>query len=78
MSRLRQLMMNDEGFIFDPSTGESFTVNGTGLFILKALKEGKPLDTLVADLRENFEIDADEIERDVNDFINHLRIHNLL
>ena len=50
MSRLNRLAINDEGFIFDPETGNSFTVNGTGLFIIKLLKEFT--DDFVTDMSE--------------------------
>ncbi|MFA7409794.1 MAG: hypothetical protein WCY83_06175 [Bacteroidales bacterium] len=32
------LRISDQGVVFDPSTGESFTVNETGLAILKSLR----------------------------------------
>ena len=41
MGKLERLAISDEGFIFDPESGNSYTVNGTALFILRLLKEGK-------------------------------------
>ena len=78
MNRLSQLAINDEGFIFDPSTGESFTVNNTGLFILKNLKEGKSQEEIIEGLTEEFEVSAEEAERDYVDFIEKLRSYRLL
>jgi hypothetical protein len=78
MSRLNQLAINDEGFIFDPSTGESFTVNPTGLTILKGLKENKTSQEIAGELQEQFESPSDDIERDVIDFIAHLRTYHLI
>ena len=40
MGYLQQLAISDDGFIFDPTSGQSFTVSDTGLFILKGLKQG--------------------------------------
>ena len=47
MGKLERLAINDEGFIFDPETGNSYTVNKTGLFIIKLLKEGKNEEEIV-------------------------------
>ena len=38
MQRLRSLALNPDGFAFDPTTGESFTLNSTGLALLEALR----------------------------------------
>lgn len=78
MSRLNHLAINDEGFVFDPSTGESFTVNSTGLAILKALKENKTSGEIAAELQAQFESPSEDIERDVIDFIAHLRTYRLI
>ncbi|WP_457636227.1 HPr-rel-A system PqqD family peptide chaperone [Persephonella sp.] len=78
MNRLSQLAVNEEGFIFDPLTGESFTVNQTGLLILKDLKEGKSQEEIIKDITENFEVSEEEAERDLIDFIEKLRSYRLI
>jgi len=78
MSRLHQLAINEEGFIFDPATGESFTVNSTGLFILQELKENKSTEEIVVALSKEFEDAPETTERDVIDFVAHLKTHRLM
>lgn len=78
MGKLERLAINDEGFIFDPETGNSYTVNKTGLFIIKLLKEGKTEEEIVKALTERFEVSEDEAKRDLIDFIEQLRINGLL
>ena len=78
MSRLQQLAINAEGFIFDPATGESFTVNPMGLAIIDKLKQGLSPETIAAELHESFESVPDTVERDVADFIAHLKTHRLV
>ncbi|ACO04085.1 MAG TPA: HPr-rel-A system PqqD family protein [Persephonella sp.] len=78
MDRISQLAINEEGFVFDPLTGESFTVNQTGLLILKGLKEGKTEEEIVEEIVENFEVSKDEAERDLTDFIEKLRSYRLI
>ncbi|WP_022846723.1 MULTISPECIES: HPr-rel-A system PqqD family peptide chaperone [unclassified Desulfurobacterium] len=77
MNKLNRLAISEEGFIFDPETGNSFTVNKTGLFILNLLKEGKDVEDIVEALTEEFEVDREEATRDVTDFIEQLRLLGL-
>ncbi len=77
MSRLQQLAINEEGFVFDPTTGESFTVNSTGLMILNALKEDKTSDEIARELMDKFETNLEVVEKDLSEFISHLRTYKL-
>ena len=40
MQSCSRLALSDEGFVFDPSSGDSYLVNHSGLFILKAFGQG--------------------------------------
>ncbi len=77
-NKLSRIALNDEGFIFDPETGNSYTVNRTGLFILRLLKEGKSEKEIVKSLTETFNVDEREAERDLIDFVEQLRLYGLL
>ncbi len=78
MDRISHLALNEEGFIFDPLTGESFTVNQTGLFILKRLKEGKKERDIIEEITDTFDVSKEEAERDLTDFIEKLRSYRLI
>ncbi|GAB6076822.1 HPr-rel-A system PqqD family peptide chaperone [Desulfurobacterium crinifex] len=78
MGKLERLAINDEGFIFDPETGNSYTVNKTGIFIIQLLKEGKNEEEIVKALTEEFEIGEDEAKRDLVDFLEQLRLYGLV
>lgn len=78
-NRLRELAVSDTGFVFDPYSGFTFSVNPTGRFILEQLKTGLGVDDVVARLREGFETQpSDDPARDVNEFILMLRENGLL
>ena len=68
-----RLALSDSGFVFDPVTGNSFSVNGAGLAILRRLQQGTDLPGIVASLSEEFEVDILAAERDVIEFANLLR-----
>ena len=38
--KLPNLAINHDGFVFDPSTGDSYVMNPTGLAILQGLQDG--------------------------------------
>ncbi|MCL4500747.1 MAG: PqqD family protein [Deltaproteobacteria bacterium] len=78
MSRLLQLAINSEGFIFDPNSGGCFSVNPTGLLILKALQEQKPVAAIAREMVERFDEVPEVIEKDILDFMALLRIYQLL
>ncbi len=78
MSRLHQLAINDEGFIFDPLTGESFTVNRTGLFIINRLKEGKKEEEILQRLITDFNVSKEIAERDLIDFLEKLKSYRII
>ena len=78
MNQLARLALSDEGFIFDPVTGNSFTTNRVGLWILKQLKEGKEPSQILSEMTEKFDVDAETAERDFTDFIEQLRHYRLL
>ncbi len=69
-SRLRDLAISDAGFVFDPTTGHTYNMNPTALFIVSALKSGEPADTIVAQLGDAFEIKSEsDVARDFGDFV---------
>lgn len=70
---LHRLAVSESGFVFDPSTGHNFTVNETGVTLLRLLQKGLRLDQLLATLAEEFEGDPREMERDVLEFTSALR-----
>jgi len=73
MENIGSLAISDEGFVFNPKSGESFTVNQTGLFILRALKEGRSEEEVERLLTLEFDVEAGEAGADVADFVDRLR-----
>jgi len=73
-SRLPDLALSDSGFVFDPLTGHTFTVNLTGQFALRCLKDGMSSEETATRLGETFAIDdGEDAGRDVQDFVLQLR-----
>ena len=68
MQKLSHLAINAEGFIFNPSTGDSFQASQTGLLVLNSLRDGKKDNEIVQQLTETYEVSLEEARRDVSDF----------
>lgn len=78
-NRLRELAVSDTGFVFDPYSGFTFSVNSTGRFILEQLKKGLEVDAVVELTRAAFDAQpSDDPARDVREFVLMLRENGLL
>lgn len=67
--RLHQLAISDTGFIFDPQTGQSFTVNPTGLFVLSGFKNGQTTQTVSSNLAKECGVPVELSQSSVEAFI---------
>jgi PqqD family protein of HPr-rel-A system len=75
---LSRMALNDEGFMFDPHTGESFLINDTARFLLDGIKQGQDAEALAAGLSEHWAIPAEQASRDVTEFLQQLRLLRLI
>jgi hypothetical protein len=66
---LSEIMLNDRGFAFDPTTGESFQLSTTGLVIVRALRYAPDRDAALAKLTAEFEVDDNTAGRDLDQFL---------
>ncbi len=70
--------VSENGFIFNPTTGESYTVNPIGLNILQHLKNQESKDTIISNLTQEFETDITAAEKDYEDFSEMLKKFGLV
>ncbi len=75
---LKSLAISDNGFLFDVTTGQTYTLNLMAHSILKKLQDGfKPTEILQSILDE-YDVSKDDAERDLDYFIVQLKEHGLL
>ena len=65
----KNVAISENGFIFNPLTGDSFSVNETGIFILQKLKEEETEETILQNLMYKYELDIHTAEKDLNNFL---------
>ena len=73
LSSLQRLAISESGFVFDPVSGHNFTVNETGLTILRLLQKENELNPLLEKLSQDYEASPRVLERDVLEFAGLLR-----
>lgn len=79
MNRIKNLSIGDEGFVFDPTTGESFLTNKTGCTILQILQAGQLGENgVIQRLISDFAVSSEVASRDVADFMQRLTAMRLV
>ena len=63
------LAVSDNGFVFDPETGESFTVNAVGVEIIKQLQKNSDRVELINILEKDYGMDSLVLEKSISDFL---------
>lgn len=64
----KNIAVSDSGFVFNPSTGDSYSVNPIGQEIIDLLKEGKSDEEITAEIVQRYMIDQNTVEKDLYDF----------
>ncbi len=74
----KNIAVSDSGFIFNSTTGESFSVNPIGVEIIELLKQDKNVSEITRQLNSKYNADIATIENEVLDFIHSLKLNSLL
>ena len=72
------IAISENGFVFDPTTGESYSLNEIGTEFLNKLKEGVSKDELKAEVLVKYDVDEVTFEKSFSDFINMLHTYQLI
>ena len=68
----KNIAISDSGFVFNPSTGDSFSTNQLGLEIINLMKEGKTIDEVVSSITSKYNVEKSNVEKDLSDFFSML------
>ncbi len=78
MKLQKNIAISESGFVFNPGSGESFILNGTGKNILKLLRDNKMFDEIIELMLAEYEVDRNILEKSILDFISVLKSYGLL
>jgi hypothetical protein len=74
----KNIAVSDSGFVFNPTTGESYSVNPIGVEIIELLKQEKTFDEITQNLTQRYNADIVTLDKDVSDFISLLKQYSLI
>jgi hypothetical protein len=78
MKLKKNIATSENGFIFNPSTGDSFSANAVAAEILAELKNGKNEKEIKGGILERYEVRPEQLDRDWEDWLIQLKEANLL
>jgi hypothetical protein len=73
----KNIAISETGFVFDPTTGDSYSLNPVGLEILQLLMQEKSYETITGIIISKYEVEPDVFERYLLDFVAILKQMNL-
>lgn len=74
----KNIATNEFGFLFNPSTGDSYSSNPIAAEIIQLMKEDHSVNEIKKTLLDKYEVDKMTIEKDVDEFLGILKENNLL
>lgn len=78
MKLKKNIATSAEGFIFNPSTGDSFSTNPIGVDILALIKEEKSEKEIVKIICLKYDVDESQFEHDLDDYLSQLKDSTIL
>jgi len=78
MKLKKNVATSEAGFIFNPGTGDSFSVNPLGAEILDQIKINKSVKEIIETISLKYEVDKSRLEKDLEDFVSQLYSYSLL
>ncbi|MDD2197924.1 MAG: PqqD family protein [Bacteroidales bacterium] len=78
MKLKKNIAISETGFIFDPTTGDSFTLNPAGIEILEMIKQSKPFADISTAFTSKYDVDPSSFERYYYDFVATLKQMQLI
>lgn len=78
MQLKKNIAISESGFLFNPSTGDSYSVNFMAHEILEMLRQNKSKNEIRQALTERYDVQLQQVEQDLDDFIRQLKTNNLL
>ena len=74
----KNIATSEEGFIFNPTNGDSFSKNSIGSDIILLLKKNMDVNEVVETICNKYDVDKSLLERDLEDFMQQLADFGIL
>lgn len=74
----KNIAISDSGLVFNPETGESYSVNPIGVEITNMMREGKTTDEISSSILRKYSTEKQAFEKDFTEFLDILSNFGLL
>lgn len=74
----KNIALSESGFVFDPSTGDSFSLNEEAQNIVRLMNENRTVEEITDYMVEEYEIDRSGFEKYFFDFVSSLKQYRLI
>ena len=74
----KNIATSEEGFIFNPGTGDSFSTNPIGSDIIALLKVNKTVPEIIKIICSKYDVEASQLEKDLDDFSSQLKDYSII
>jgi hypothetical protein len=78
MKIIQEVKISENGFVFNSNTGDSFSLNPTGLELLKLISDEKEFGEIRDVFTSKYEVDELNFEKDFYEFCSLLKYHHIL
>lgn len=77
MKIIPEVKISDNGFVFNSKTGDSFSLNPSGLELIKMIADEKELDEIKEAFLTKYDVDDLSFEKDFYEFCTLLKHHQI-
>ncbi len=78
MKLRKNIATSENGFIFNPATGDSYSGNAIAAEILSMMKNGQIAEEIKATILEKYDAEPNQLDKDWEDWMLQLKQANLL
>lgn len=68
MKLKKDIAISDSGFLFNPTSGDSYSLNPVGVEIFKLLQKDKKDEDIIKLITNDYAVDESSVEKDLYDF----------
>ncbi|MCX7833980.1 MAG: HPr-rel-A system PqqD family peptide chaperone [Ignavibacteria bacterium] len=74
----KKVAISETGFVYDTTTGDSYSLNPIAIEIIEYLRKDMNLEEITRKLLEKYDVSKTVLEKSLNDFISALKSYNIL
>lgn len=78
MNIKNNIALSESGFIFNPNTGESFTLNPTGQQLFSLIRDGKDYKAIRKYFLDKYDTEDSIFEKDFEDFMHMMTSYQMM